>query len=76
MNQQLADATRISASRPILAMLNDCKKIGETSVDETHKIASLLQEMILNYYADVRLQAQQSFRAALAVATVGIRAQL
>ena len=68
----LAEAPRISAPRPIRQMLSDCEKIGKTSVDDTHRIASLLQEMILNYYADVRLQAQQSFRAALAVATVGV----
>jgi len=72
MDGQLVEASTFTAPLAIREMLSDCKKIGNTAPDDINKIASLLQEMILKYYADVRLQAQQSFRAALVVASVGI----
>ena len=72
MGGQLAESSTIGAPFAIREMLADCKRIGNTLSDDINKIASLLQEMILKYYAEVRLQAQQSFRAALAVASVGI----
>jgi hypothetical protein len=72
MNDQMPGALEIAGPLAIREMLTDCKRIANTPADDTHKIASLMQEMILKYYADVRLQAQQSFRAALVVATVGV----
>jgi len=72
MDDPMTGALEFSCPLPIRGMLDDCKKIASVAADDTHKIASLMQEMILKYYADVRLQAQQSFRAALVVATVGM----
>jgi hypothetical protein len=72
MNRQLAQDPNMAAPLPIRQMLRDCEQIGNTAPDDTHRIGSLLQEMILKYYADVRLQAQQSFIAALVVACFGM----
>ena len=72
MNAQLAQARTKAAPLPIRQMLSDCQQIGNTAPDDAHKIGSPLQEMILKYYADVRLQAQQSFLAALVVACIGM----
>src|SRR5437762_476244 len=72
MNGQLAQAPTLAAPLPIRQMLRDCEQIGNTAPDDAHKIGSLLQEMIIKYYADVRFQAQQSFLAALVVACIGM----
>jgi hypothetical protein len=72
MNGQHAQGPEKVASLPIRQMLRDCEHIGNTAPDDAHTIGSLLQQMILKYYADVRSQAQQSFRAALVVACVGM----
>ncbi len=66
------DASQVRTSSRVRDMLQDCEEIAQTAPGDIHRIGSLLQEMILKYYADVRSQAQQSFRAALAAATVGI----
>lgn len=57
--------------QPIEALKAQCHELATTAADDTHKIASLLAEMILNYYQDVRSQAQQSFWCALGAAAVG-----
>jgi hypothetical protein len=72
MNRQFAQDLKITAPAPIREMLRDCEQIGNTAPDDAHRIGSLLQEMILKYYADVRHQAQQSFIAALVVACIGM----
>src|SRR2546425_7265492 len=53
-------------------LLKDCEEVAKTDPGNTHKIAALLQKMSLDYYADVRAQAQQSFRSALAAAGIGM----
>ena len=72
MNRPTPDTTQRSAPRPIREMLQDCKEIARTEPGDAHRIGSLLQEMIVRYYGDVRSQAQHSFLAALVVATVGV----
>jgi hypothetical protein len=72
MNGQLAEAPKMAAPLAIRQMLHDCEQIGNAAPDDAQSIGSLLQKMILNYYADVRRQAQQSFLAALVVACIGI----
>lgn len=57
--------------QPIEALKSQCHEIATTKSNDTQKIASLLTEMILNYYQDVRSQAQQSFWCALGAAVVG-----
>jgi hypothetical protein len=59
------------SAQPIEALRAQCHEIAFTAPDNTHKIASLLSEMILNYYQDVRSQAQQSFWCALGAAIIG-----
>lgn len=49
----------------------ECEELAKTDAGDTHGIASLLQQMMLDYYADVRKQAQQSFRSALVAAGIG-----
>jgi hypothetical protein len=71
--------TRLSLDRhqragdrdPIRAMKDACARVGSTDPGDVRTIASLHAEMIINYYQDVRRQAQQSFVAALVAATVG-----
>jgi hypothetical protein len=68
-------ATSVSTS-PVLApplqqLKAECEEVARTRPGDTHKMASLLQQMSLNYYQDVRKQAQQSFYSALAAAVVG-----
>ena len=48
-----------------------CDEVAETNPHDTHKLASLLQKMSLNFYEDVRSQARQSFYIALGAAIVG-----
>src|SRR4051812_37976565 len=45
--------------------------IAHVAPGETHKMASKIQKMMLEYYGDVRKQAQQSFYAAIIAALVG-----
>jgi len=48
-----------------------CDEIATSEPGDTQKIASLMQQMSLDYYADVRKQAQQSFGSALVAAAIG-----
>jgi hypothetical protein len=49
----------------------NCQEIALIAPHDTNEMGGKLQEMILNYYQDVLGQAQQSFRAALIIASVG-----
>lgn len=49
----------------------ECEEVATTRPGDTHQIASLMQQMSLHYYTDVRRQAQQSFLSALIAAVVG-----
>jgi hypothetical protein len=49
----------------------ECEELAHTDSDDTHAIASLLQRMMLEYYADVRKQARHSFHSALGAAVIG-----
>lgn len=48
-----------------------CESIASVNVGETHKLASKLWDLSINYFKDVRRQAQQSFYSALGAAIVG-----
>lgn len=48
-----------------------CREVAVTDPGDTQKIASVLTEMSLHYYDDVRKQAERSFSAALTAAAVG-----
>jgi hypothetical protein len=49
----------------------ECEEVATAKPGDTHHIASLMQQMSLHYYTDVRKQAQQSFRSALVAAAIG-----
>jgi hypothetical protein len=57
--------------RPLKELQRECEEVATTKPGDTHQIASLMQQMSLHYYTDVRSQAQQSFRSALIAAVVG-----
>jgi hypothetical protein len=59
------------SAHPLQQLKAECEELARTRPGDTHKMASLHQQMSLNYYQDVRRQAQQSFYSALAAATVG-----
>ena len=48
-----------------------CESIASVNVGETHKLASKLWDLSINYFKDVRRQAQQSFYSALGAGIVG-----
>jgi len=48
-----------------------CEAVANTAPGDIQRMASLLSQMSLNYYADVRRQAQQSFLSALVAAGIG-----
>jgi hypothetical protein len=64
-------ATDSADQTPLEQLQAQCEKVGETDPADIRKIASLLQQMSLDYYRDVRMQAQQSFYSALGAAVVG-----
>lgn len=57
--------------RPLKELQRECEEVATTKPGDTHQIASLMQQMSLHYYADIRRQAQQSFRSALIAAVIG-----
>lgn len=48
-------------SLPLEEMDETCESIASVNVGETHKLASKLWDLSINYFKDVRRQAQQSF---------------
>ncbi len=64
-------ATASRLANPLQQLKANCEEIARIPAGDTQKMASLLQEMSLDYYQDVRKQAQQSFYCALAAAIVG-----
>lgn len=56
---------------PLEELKKNCEAVASSAPGDTQKIASLLSKMILNYYEDVRKQAQQSFYCALVAAVLG-----
>jgi len=58
-------------ARPLQELQDACKEVANIGPGDIHKMASLLQQMSLNYYQDVRRQAQQSFYSALVAAIIG-----
>jgi hypothetical protein len=68
----VADRTAEEAvTQPLEKLRQICKQMAEADSKDFQKIASLIHEMILDYYQDVRKQAQQSFISALVAAAVG-----
>ncbi|RYF85837.1 MAG: hypothetical protein EOO03_12685 [Chitinophagaceae bacterium] len=59
------------AQKPLEAAKKACEEVAQVSPGNTHEMGARLQQMILNYYADVRKQAQQSFHFALGAAVAG-----
>jgi len=57
---------------PLHKLWAKCEELALTNPKDTQQMASLLQQMSLNYYQDVRRQAQQSFYGALAAAIIGM----
>jgi hypothetical protein len=53
-------------------LFKQCDDIAKAEPGDTNAIASLLQKMIVTYYADVRKQAMLTFWAALGAAGVGL----
>jgi hypothetical protein len=49
-----------------------CDEIARASPDNVHRIASLMQKMIIEYYQDVRRQALLAFFAALGLEVVAV----
>jgi hypothetical protein len=63
---------RVNAQNdPISALRIACEEVAKTQPGDVQTIASLHTGMILDYYRDVRRQAQQSFIAALVAASIG-----
>jgi len=56
---------------PLEELERECKEVATIQPGNVNRIASLMQQMSLHYYTDVRRQAQQSFRSALAAAVIG-----
>jgi hypothetical protein len=56
---------------PLKALRTACEVVAKVEPGNVHQIAALHTSMILDYYRDVRRQAQQSFIAALVAAIVG-----
>ena len=54
------------------ALLSECEKLAHVPNDDIHQIASLFAQMSVQYYQDVRQQAQRSFSSALGAAVVGL----
>lgn len=64
--------TTVQAETPAVSdLMAACDELAQTEPGNTQKIASLLQQMIIKYYADVLRQAKQSFYCALAAAIIG-----
>lgn len=62
----------MSKSSPYLTeMVTTCDSLAGVHVGETHKLAAKLWNLSINYFKDVRRQAQQSFNCALIAASVG-----
>jgi hypothetical protein len=61
----------LASAHPLQQLKAECEELARTRPGDTHKMASLHQQMSLNYYQDVRRQAQQSFYSALVAAIVG-----
>lgn len=59
------------ASHTLEALKRSCDEVAQMNPADTHKMAAMLSEMSLNYYQDVRHQAQQSFMAAIGAALLG-----
>jgi hypothetical protein len=57
---------------PLAALRKSCERIATIPAANTQEMAALLSKMGLDYFQDVRRQAQQSFLSALAAATIGI----
>ena len=57
---------------PIQDIENICMVLGKVKPANINKVASLHSRMILDYYQDVRMQAQQSFHWALIWAGIGL----
>lgn len=70
MSENGASSTRVAAP-PFQALKKKCEELAHVEPKNTNKMASLLQDMSLRYYEDVRTQAQQSFRVACLAAAVG-----
>src|SRR5262245_13200644 len=63
---------RVTAERdPLKALRTACEEVAKVEPGDVQRIAALHASMILDYYRDVRRQAQQSFIAALVAAVVG-----
>src|SRR5687768_14825064 len=59
------------ADHPLEALQRGCNEVAQMDPADTQKMAAMLSEMSLNYYQDVRHQAQQSFVSAIGAAVVG-----
>src|SRR5262249_40602764 len=55
---------------PIKTLQSLCQEVAKAAPGDVQQIASLHNSMILSYYQDVRRQAQQSFIAALVLASI------
>ncbi len=62
----------LASARPALSAVKiNCREVSKIPEGNTNEMGGKIQEMILNYYQDVRRQAQQSFYMALGAAVVG-----
>ena len=71
MNAPIPATADTSVKKPLEEAKKACEEVSHIPPGNTHEMGSKLQKMILDYYADVRKQAQQSFYAALIIAFVG-----
>jgi hypothetical protein len=67
-----SEATAPPSSKRLRALLKNCEEIATAQPGDTHAIASVLQQMMVRYYEDVRKQAMQSFWSALGAAGIGM----
>jgi hypothetical protein len=64
--------TTANVANPLFkAIQKNCEEVSGIPPGNTNEMGGKIQEMILNYYQDVRKQAQQSFYMALGAAIVG-----
>jgi hypothetical protein len=54
------------------ALIRRCQEIAKTPHDNVQEIASLLQQMIVHYYQDVRQQTQWAFAIAVALEVIAV----
>ncbi|WP_247232225.1 TRADD-N-associated membrane domain-containing protein [Telluribacter sp. SYSU D00476] len=65
------EASDSTPKKPLEEAKKNCEEVAHIQPGSINEMGAKLQQMILNYYQDVRKQAQQSFYCAMGAAIVG-----